>query len=735
MGRAFIVGIALLGACAKAGDSAPSEPPQESLVRPAPAAQPKPSAGSRNEILLLNQIDRAELRVGGEAIDLGTPDQAKYTRGGWETGWGAVAIDGATTYTKLSARRGTLFPYLLAPRKSLAIRLRSAKRSQDVSVSVDGRKLATKAVGTKWTTLVWSLGKAATGRTRITLTHSGKTPVWVDWVWLDPAKTGAPSDPRVDGTALVARGTRSYSFYQWIEKGTELRFGLGSMGTGEFAVRVEPGTGGVVELFAHRGTLQGGKAGKISLHQYAGELVRITFSSRDVQGGFWAAPRLYVPGKGRGSGQTPAKNLVFVLLDTTRADAFPTFAKGSPVKTPVLDAFAKKGTAFLSAYNNANWTKPSVATILSGLYPTTHTALEPASVVPEGVGFLSQHLQSHGFYTAALTANYVVNEKFGFKKGWDHFKNYSRGRKGNGYYLYRNAAKWIRNRDKSKRFFLWVQSVDPHTTYDVPKEYWRPYFSGSYNGVIGPKFNRSDQRAVNDRSLRLSKKDKDWVRALYRGEVAYQDEQLGVFLQALEQEKLLDDTIVVITNDHGEEVLDRGQVGHGWSLYDEMIRAPLVIHYPPQFRRGVRDPRVVEHVDLAPTLVDVLGVPAMAGVEGESLLPRLRSPVHGRPPHYAFSMSANGKRAVRLGRYKLAVGERGWLGLYDLKTDSEERRDLRRSHGVAGRACEVLLGEALANRAKSQRGRVRGSSERNVAAQDATMDAATRAQLEALGYL
>ena len=717
--------------CTKAGTEIQSEDRGEQEVLPTqPAA--KQAVG---EVSLLSQVDRAEVRRGGETVDFGVPEQAKYIRGGWGTGWGRSAVDGKATYLELSSRKGTLFPFLLEKRRQVSLRVRSAKGKQKISLAVDRRKTPAQEVGTKWTTLVWDLPKPANGRTRIEISHDGKKPIWVDWLWLDPNGSGYPGDSLVDGKSVIATGSRSYSFYQWIEPGSALNFALGASGKGEFAVTVENSRGKKTEIFTHSGAVKG-KVAKVSLAKFARDVVRVEFASRDAEPAWWARPRIFAKSKTTQPRKKTAKNLIFILLDTTRADAFPSFTKNSPVKTPVMDAFAKKGRTFLAAYNNGNWTKPSVATILSGLYPETHKALKAASVVPAKVELLSEHLKRQGFYTAAITANFVINEKFGFKKGWDYFKNYSRGKEGNGYFVYRNASNWIRKRDKNKRFFLWVQSVDPHTTYDVPKEYWQPYFSGNYSGVVGPTFDGADQDKVNTKKMRLNETDKKWVQALYKGEVAFQDEQLGVFLKTLKEEGLLDDTIVVITNDHGEEVLDHGLVGHGWSLWEEILRAPLIIHFPPVFGSGVRDPQVVEHVDLAPTLTEVLGVPRMKRQEGVSMLSRLATPVARRSPHYAYSMSNNGKRSVRLGKYKLTVTKKkNWKGLYDLSSSAGETKDLSSRRTLAGRACEIYMAEALASPDKAGRGKLDGGGKGEVAAENADMDPATRAQLEALGYL
>src|SRR5690606_13780827 len=134
-------------------------------------------------------------------------------------------------------------------------------------------------------------------------------------------------------------------------------------------------------------------------------------------------------------------------------------------------------------------------------------------------------------------------------------------------------------------------------------------------GPLGPSFDGVEQAEVNDGKRKLSEDDHAWIRALYRGEITYHDEQLGRLMDYLRERGLLDETLVVYTNDHGEEFGEHGQLGHGWSLYESLLRAPLVMHYPPLFpARTVQE--VVEHVDVAATALDALGVEPLPDGEG-----------------------------------------------------------------------------------------------------------------------
>src|SRR5690606_28246765 len=145
------------------------------------------------------------------------------------------------------------------------------------------------------------------------------------------------------------------------------------------------------------------------------------------------------------TGTAQPKNVIVILMDTARADGYSPFAGADrTTRTPSYDALVARGTTFVGAYNNENWTKPSVATTLSGLYPTTHDAKEDASELSRDVELLSERLQKDGFATAGFVANGYVSDKFGFEQGWGTFKNYIReGVSSAARYVYADALAWL----------------------------------------------------------------------------------------------------------------------------------------------------------------------------------------------------------------------------------------------------------------------------------------------------
>ena len=163
--------------------------------------------------------------------------------------------------------------------------------------------------------------------------------------------------------------------------------------------------------------------------------------------------------------------------------------------------------------------------------------------------------------------------------------------------MFSDALAWL-DRHQDRPFFLYLQTIDPHVTYSPPLEHLRPYHPEPYDGPLGPSLDGFEQAAISQGKKPASAADVRWMRALYDGEISYHDEQLGRFLEALSATELLDQTLFIVTNDHGEEIADHGRHGHGHTLYQELIRSPLTIRYPPVFapgpgarhRRGGRPP-------------------------------------------------------------------------------------------------------------------------------------------------
>ena len=342
-------------------------------------------------------------------------------------------------------------------------------------------------------------------------------------------------------------------------------------------------------------------------------------------------------------------NVLLITLDTTRADRLGCYGY-TGARTPRLDGLAAAGVRFARAYAPAPLTLPSHASIMSGLYPVAHGVRNNGHDLPAGMAMLAGILKAKGFATAAFVSSFSVDSRFGIGRGFDVYDDtFDAEQPLKGANAERRAeetfarfSKWLAGIG-SERFFAWVHYYDPHLPYDPPA----PYREGHP----------------------------------YDGEIAYMDHYVGAVLDLLEERGLLDKTLVVAAGDHGEGLGDKVEAGHGIFLYDETVRVPLIVHDRAVFRRLQVVESVVRLIDVAPTILETIGLGReAAGMQGQSLVPALS----GRPgkdldalietfyPRENFGWS----ELVGLvsGRWKLIQSPRPEL--FDLGPDPGERTNL-----------------------------------------------------------
>jgi arylsulfatase A-like enzyme len=382
-----------------------------------------------------------------------------------------------------------------------------------------------------------------------------------------------------------------------------------------------------------------------------------------------------------------------------------------------------------------NWTKPSVASILSGVYPTTHKTQDDRSKLPSSVVIAPEHFQKLGFETAGFVANGYVSRKFGFKRGWDTWTNYVRESKRNrAEYVVDDAIAWLESRPKEKPFFLYVHTIDPHVPYIPPRKYWTLYDNGPYNGPVQPVQTAKLLEKVKSGKLTLSDRDTSRLEALYDGEITYHDDQIVRLHDALKRMGLLDDTLIIVTSDHGEEFFEHGKVGHGHSLYEELLHVPLLVRLPEaQEGKGVHSNAEVSLVDILPTACEILGVECPEGIEGNTLVPLLKGKELDRFPSVSFSNFLGVQRAVRMGPFK-AIYKAHMPSVYNLATDPKETQNISRAQAVVLSGLRDALGKQMGRFINSE---VNTEKKRTVRhkKEEANIDPEARRQLRALGYL
>jgi len=436
--------------------------------------------------------------------------------------------------------------------------------------------------------------------------------------------------------------------------------------------------------------------------------------------------------RGADSPAAPAAppDLVVYLIDTLRADHLGCYGYPRPT-SPEIDAFARQAVRVREARAQSSWTKPAVATLLTGLHPISHGAQRRSQGLDASVVTLAERLAQTGYETAYFGTNPTVTAKFGFEQGFSefHYLSQPRGRK-RGHVdaidIHREVVAWLDRRDRAKPFFLVVHTLDPHDPYR-PREPYRERFAAEVDV----------ETACCIRPHELAALDAEGARAraramidLYDGEIAQNDAAFGALVDELARRDLYDRAAILVTSDHGEEFFDHGGWRHASTLYEEVLRVPFVFKLPGGARGGTAIDGPVDQIDVAPTLLELAGLPAVDGLPGASRRAALGG---GRVPrrasfawleHPAFAMAAVKAGAWKWSGYPGSAPPPGRAAeeLFDLDADPLERSNLAAANESRRRA----LAGALAGEA----GRAPAAPAREV-----PIDRELDRTLRALGYL
>ena len=367
-----------------------------------------------------------------------------------------------------------------------------------------------------------------------------------------------------------------------------------------------------------------------------------------------------------------APNVVLVVVDTLRADHLSCYGHARET-SPHLDRLAAEGVRFERAISQAPWTTPSVASLMTSRYPSAVGVGSERAVLADELELLPELLARAGYLTGAVVSHTFCSARWNFDQGFDWFDQSNIG----GHAAVTSPGVTARALEfvdwaGDEPFFLWAHYFDPHFRY-VEHEGLEYGGRGDYDGPIESGL---DFKYLFDRRFDLTPADLNELRRIYDSEVAFTDRWVGALLDGLRERGRYDDTLVVVTGDHGEEFGDHGDLGHARQLYRELLGVPLIVK-PPVGARGVPPPgSVATHpvalLDVLPTILELAGFEALHGLEGRGLF----GPTDPRPI-VSETARAGGVRSVTLGEWKLIQWlEDGRSELYRISIDPRERADL-----------------------------------------------------------
>jgi arylsulfatase A-like enzyme len=429
----------------------------------------------------------------------------------------------------------------------------------------------------------------------------------------------------------------------------------------------------------------------VDLARHAGKGVALTLETRgfedarDPWRAAWAAPAL--------TGTAPAPLVVVYLVDTLRADHTGPYGYRRKT-TPELDAFAQEAVVFEQAVATASWTKPAVASLLTSLLPGQHGAVQLRDTLDAGHLTLPEMLKAKGFATGAAIANSVIYlPEAGFDQGFDYFEGLW-GADGRPSKIVEagpvvDAALRFVDSRRGLPAFLYMHTMDPHVPYTPP-----PPFDRAYEPFPVEGHPAQDPRTDFKEPL-----DRERMIAQYDGEIAYGDREFGRFVRGLKARGLYDRALVVFLADHGEEFQDHGQWLHGRSVFDELVRVPLLVKFPEGAHAGRRVASQVQVLDVLPTVLTSLGlpVPPAPAVGGRPLQAALLGEPAERPAVSEIShrgIVAHGIRTAR-DKYVRRFSPESDELYFDLLKDPQERtsalaRDPERVRALRARGEQAM---------------------------------------------
>jgi arylsulfatase A-like enzyme len=405
-------------------------------------------------------------------------------------------------------------------------------------------------------------------------------------------------------------------------------------------------------------------------------------------------------------------NVILICIDTLRADRMSLYGY-SEKTTPRLDQLARRGTVFEQCISASNWTKPSVASLLTSVEPTVHGVIANESRVPEGILTAAEIFLESGYQTMGVVANHQLNSLFGFGQGFQvYFDPQQTGmnyitllarspfrpfleRVGNRMPAFRGSYVGVEAEDVTDQgielikashtpFFLYLHYMDPHSPYNPPAEY-DAVFNPEQKRIYSFEMLQKDPSSVPVQGFRE-------LEQRYLGEILYTDAMLGRLFDYLEASGLLNQTVIALTADHGEAFYDHQDYGHGHSLYEEQIHIPLILWGPP-IPQGARIDPPVALLDVLPTLLACAGIEVPDELHGQVLTPPLPGETDKHKSRIIYAEKAGEYGAMRSSAWKyIEVWDEAKSSLgsqyhahkkpvefYDLNEDPNELVDLSES--------------------------------------------------------
>jgi arylsulfatase A-like enzyme len=488
-----------------------------------------------------------------------------------------------------------------------------------------------------------------------------------------------------------------------------------------------------------------------------------------------AAPPAAVPpppaiqsGAAKDAKDAKRRNVVFYLIDTCRADQLSAY--GNSRKTsPFLEKLAAMGARFDHCFAQAPWTLPSMSAILTSCYPSVTGMHRFFDQLDSAFVTLPEAMQQAGWHTAGFSANPLMGKMSNYQQGFDEFTEAMEvipggdaigHSTGSARALNQKVLPWLKQ-NKKWPSFLYVHSIDPHEQYAPEPEYLRRFTTPEREREYRKQLREIKQKnpgkigsvTTQEHFDRAQVKVGPFIEtalALYDADICANDDEIEHLFDALRKTKPLEEWILVVTADHGEEFFEHGGTSHAYTLWNELLHVPLIVVAPGLVPAGLVVKEPVQSLDLYPTLLELLGIEAPPGLQGQSFAAFCRGddqaaghPVfaenHSMPGSERFLPEQGNMLSVIEGPWKYILNVKSSFNrprprheLYRLDQDFAEKKNLAESEPERVARFETMVLEWWAkNRARHSGVDVKHLTEAEIA----EADPATLERLRKLGYV
>ncbi len=398
--------------------------------------------------------------------------------------------------------------------------------------------------------------------------------------------------------------------------------------------------------------------------------------------------------KNRANNNHEKFNVILIVIDALRADHLGCYGYKRDT-SPNIDKFAKEGAIFTQAISQGSYTPPSLFSILTSTYPNTHKVYTFGVSSNKKIKTLPEILKTKGYYLGLISARSGLAE-FNFPKLEEEFHavhTASRKHTIKADKVTENAIEWLKL-NKNKRFFLWLYYLDPHAPYRPPAPYDKLYANDKFikeNNKHIPIADESREEGLSDEYKVIPRitavkgiTDINYYISQYDGEISFMDNQIGAVLTELKRLDLYDNTLIVITSDHGESMGERNfYFVHGVNLYDELLKVPLIISGRNVIPRGKIINSQVRLIDIMPTILDIVNIQSNNIMQGISLLPLIREKDVPKLDSFSevYFKDRRHLKGIRTDKWKFievynVITNKYSYELYDLENDPRELNNL-----------------------------------------------------------